>query len=104
MKTCKQCGSELIPPNYLWCPKCDCEPAKPGSSAARGSAAFVVEYQAFDAEKRSFGWKELVRYKTRKLADMVVRINKRKCELRVRKLMPQNAGAQRPGAEKGSQS
>lgn len=62
-----------------------------GSFAApAGSAAYVVEYQAFDAEKRSFGWKELVRYKTRKLADTVVRINKRKCELRVRKLWPQN--------------
>lgn len=25
VELCKHCGSELIPPNRLWCPKCDCE-------------------------------------------------------------------------------
>lgn len=26
MKTCTKCGEELIPPNSIWCPNCDCTP------------------------------------------------------------------------------
>ncbi len=47
---------------------------------------YVVEYPSFDRETRNFCWKELVRYSTRKLAEKVVRMNRKKAELRFRKL------------------
>lgn len=36
-RKCKNCGSGLIPPNYTWCPECDCESslAAPSGSVQR---------------------------------------------------------------------